>query len=298
MSFWRPFARVTAPEGVDAELAEHLEMLTRKYIAEGLSEADARAKAAERFGALAPVRDECHDIAEHMDHDMRKAEYFQEMKQDAAYALRMLRRSPVFTIIAMLTLAIGIGANTAIFSVVRSVLLRPLPYPAPEQLVQLWTDHRALGRAQPEWFSPPEFLDWRAQNTTFAGMTAYTGWFPDLTDAGEPQSLRGWIVSGDFFSVVGVNAAHGRLFTMDDDNAAAEPMVVISDALWRNRFGADTTILQRRLTLNGTPFTVIGVLPANFRAPLPDPRTFSARFAGPPSADAGVDASRGAPSDA
>src|SRR6185369_15827416 len=114
-----------------------------------------------------------------------------------------LRRSPAFAIVAVLTLGVGIGANTAIFSVLRSVLLRPLPYAEPQQLVQIWSDHRALGRAEPEWLTPPDLVDLRDGNHTFSGMAAYQGWGPDITSAGEPESLAGLLVSGNFFSLLG-----------------------------------------------------------------------------------------------
>lgn len=261
--------RTTTPSNVDDELSQHFEMLVDRYVKDGLSQADARAKATERFGELKRIREECHILADQMEHTVKRREYFDEIRHDIIYATRLLRRAPAFTLVAILTLAIGIGANTAIFSVIRSVLLRPLPYPNPEQLVQLWTDHRALGRANPEWFTPPELQDWRTQNTTFSGMAAYQGGGATLTDAGDPESIPGFLVSGDFFDVLGVHAAKGRLLTVTDDDAAAEPVVVISNGLWQRRFGSDSSVIGRRLTLNGNPWTVVGILPPAFHAPVP-----------------------------
>src|SRR5687768_4683787 len=191
----------------------------------------------------------------------------EELKQDLRIGFRMLRRSPAFAIVAVLTLAIGIGANTAIFSVLRSVLLRPLPYANPEQLVQVWTDHRALGRAEPEWLAPPDFIDFRDGNKTFSAMAAYGGWAPDITSSGDPESLTGMQVSGNYFSMLGASPAAGRLFSMADDDASAPPVVVISHSLWARRFGSDPSVVGRTLTLSGNPWTVVGVLSKDFRAP-------------------------------
>jgi predicted permease len=155
------------------------------------------------------------------------------------------------------------------FTVVRSVLLAPLPYPEPDRLVQLWTDERARGRQDPEWLTPPDFEDWRRENRTFAGMAAYQGWGPDLTGGGEPEALRGAAVSASIFAVLGVRPALGRDFTAADDDAGAERVAILSDGVWRRRFGADPGILGRAITLSGEPWTVIGVLGREFRPPLP-----------------------------
>src|SRR6185503_12407458 len=154
-----------------------------------------------------------------------------ELVQDIRVAVRGLRRTPGFTVIAILTLALGIGANSALFSVLRSVLLRPLPYPNSNELIQVWSDHRARGRAEPEWLTPPDFIDWRDGNRTFSGMAAYQGWGPDLTGSGEPEALGGVSVSGNYFNVLGTAPALGRLLSMADDDAGAEPVIVLSDAV-------------------------------------------------------------------
>jgi len=181
---------------------------------------------------------------------------------------RMLRRSPAFAIVAVLTLALGVGANTAVFSVLRSVLLRPLPYAEPGQLVQIWTDHRALGRAEPEWLSPADYIDLRDGNHTFSSMAAYYGWGPDITGSGDPESLRGMMVSGNYFSMLGTSPAVGRLFSPADDDAGAPPVVVLSHAFWTRRFGSDRSVIGKVVTLSGNPWTVVGVLSPDFRAPI------------------------------
>ena len=233
-----------------------------------MSRDDARRAAIEAFGDRDAIAQEVHSLRESTVRDRRQRERLGELRQDLIVGMRGLRRAPGFTLVALLTLALGIGANTAIFSVLRSVVLRPLPYASPEQLVQIWTDYRARGRETPEWLNPTDFAEWRAQNSTLAGMAAYQGWGPDLTGNGDPESLTGLIVSGNFFEVLGATPALGRTLTMRDDDPGTEMVVVISDALWRRRFGADSSVVGRRVTLSGLPATVIGVLEPGFRAPI------------------------------
>jgi putative ABC transport system permease protein len=228
----------------------------------------AREAALETFGDRMEIASEVTEIRERAIKRQRLQEWTSELKQDLHVGLRMLRRSPAFALVAVLTLGIGIGANTAIFSVLRSVLLRPLPYLNPEQLVQVWTDHRALGRPEPEWLAPPDFLDLRDGNRTFSGMASYAGWGPDITGSGEPESLTGLTVGGNFFSLLGATPVLGRLIAPSDDDAAAPPVVVLSNALWQRRFGSDPLVVGRQITLSGNPWTVVGVLAPGFRAPI------------------------------
>jgi putative ABC transport system permease protein len=253
---------------VNRELELHLELRAREFEAQGLSPDEARRAALEAFGDRDTIEREVSSIRASTVRERRYHDWLGELRQDLVVGLRGLRRAPGFTLVALLTLAIGIGANTAIFSVLRSVVLRPLPYTDPEQLVQVWTDHRARGRETPEWLTPTDFLDWRTENRTFSGMAAYQGWGPDLTGDGEPETLTGLVVSGNFFEVMGARAALGRTLTMRDDDPGVETVVVLSDALWRRRFGADSTVVGRRVMLNGLPVTVIGVLQPGFRAPI------------------------------
>jgi predicted permease len=255
-------------EDVEREIALHLELRAREFEAAGMSPEAAREAALEAFGDRMEIQSEVTEIRERAVDRRRTQEWTEELKQDLRVGLRMLRRSPAFTLIAVLTLAVGIGANTAIFSVLRSVLLRPLPYANPEQLVQIWTDHRALGRAEPEWLAPPDFIDLRDGNKTFSAMASYGGWGPDITSAGDPESLTGMTVSGNYFSMLGASPAAGRLFSMADDDAAAPPVVVISHSLWARRFGSDPSVIGRQVTLSGNPWTVVGVLKPDFRAPV------------------------------
>jgi putative ABC transport system permease protein len=259
----------SSKQDVEREIALHLELRAKEFEAEGMSPEAARAAAREAFGNQLEIESEVQELNDLNFKRRRSREWIDELRQDLRVGFRMLRRSPAFAIVAVLTLAVGIGANTAIFSVLRSVLLRPLPYSQPEQLVQIWTDHRALGRAEPEWLSPADYIDVRDGNQTFSGMAAYYGWGPDITGSGDPESLRGMMVSGNYFSLLGTSAAAvGRLFSPADDDAGAAPVVVLSHAFWARRFGSDRSVIGNVITLSGNPWTVVGVLPSDFRAPI------------------------------
>ena len=266
--FRLPDTRKHVARDVNQELELHLELRAREFEAQGLSPEQARRAALHAFGDRESIENEVASIRTSTVRERQHRDWLGELKQDLTVGLRALRRAPGFTLVALLTLAIGIGANTAIFSVLRSVVLRPLPYRDPEQLVQLWTDHRARGRDAPEWLAPTDFIDWRNENRTFSGMAAYQGWAPDLTGDGDPETLTGLVVSGNFFDVLGARAAVGRTLTMQDDDPGVETAVVLSDGLWRRRFGADPGVVGRGITLNGLSATVVGVLEPGFRAPI------------------------------
>jgi predicted permease len=180
--------------------------------------------------------------------------------QDIRYGLRMLLKSPAFTAIAIITLALGIGANTALFSVVNGVLLNPLPYPQPERLIALFSrtpesDHWSI--------SYPNFLDWRHDNHSFSSIAAFRQDDLNLTGAGEPERVKTNMVSATLFPMLGVNPVAGRLFTEQEDELGATPVALISEAFWRRKFGA-SDVIGRPLTLNAKTYTIIGVIPAGF----------------------------------
>ena len=253
---------------VEREIALHLELRAKEFEATGMSPQAARDAAREAFGDQLEIESEVQELHNRNSKRRRSREWGEEVLQDLRVGFRMLRRSPAFAIVAVLTLALGVGANTAVFSVLRSVLLRPLPYAEPGQLVQIWTDHRALGRAEPEWLSPADYIDLRDGNHTFSSMAAYYGWGPDITGSGDPESLRGMMVSGNYFSMLGTSPAVGRLFSPADDDAGAPPVVVLSHAFWTRRFGSDRSVIGKVVTLSGNPWTVVGVLSPDFRAPI------------------------------
>lgn len=253
---------------VQREIDLHIDLRTREFEAEGMSPEAAREAAIAAFGDRAQIEKEVRGVRTTVVRERARRDWRSELRQDLVVALRGLRRSPAFTIIALLTLAIGIGANTAIFSVLRPVLLRPLPYPAADRLVQVWSDHRSRGREEPEWLTPPDFEEWRDQNTTFSAMAAYRGWAPDLTGSGDPRSLGGAAVSGNYLSLLGATPAAGRLLTPADDDPGSEPGIVLSYAFWQQQFGGDPAVVGRTLTLNGEPWRVVGVTDSAFKPPL------------------------------
>ena len=257
-----------AGDEVRREIDEHLELRAREFEAQGMDPESARRAAANAFGDRSQIEQEIRTLRTGTIKSKARRDRWGALSQDLRTAVRGLIRAPGFAIAALLTLALGIGATSAVFSVVRSVLLRPLPYPDADRLVQLWTDHRARGRTTPEWFQPPEFLEYQRRNTTFSAMAAYGGWGPNLTGEGEPQSLNGGIVTWQYFRVLGIGPVLGRDFTEADDRPEAEPVVLLSDGLWRSRFGADRNVVGRQIQLNGQSWTVLGVLPRDFRPPV------------------------------
>jgi putative ABC transport system permease protein len=181
---------------------------------------------------------------------------------DLRYALRTLRKDLAFTLIAVVTLAIGIGANTSMFSVINAVLLRPLPYTEADRLVWLSEQHDEIAT---RWISYQNFLDWRARNQSFEAIAAIRGWQMTLTGAGEAQSVNTRMVTGDYFRVMRATPQLGRDFTAEEDRFGGPPVTVLSHAFWQSQFGSDPSIIGRAITLDGLPFTVIGVMPADFQ---------------------------------
>ncbi len=186
--------------------------------------------------------------------------------QDAKYALRTLGKSPGFTVLAVLTLALGIGFNTAVFSVVDAAVLRPLAFSRPGELVRIWDSNPGRGFDRFS-ASPPNFVDWRAQNTTLAGMAALTGNDMTLTAEGEPLHLRGYAVSPALFPILGVSPLFGRVFDAADENPGREPAVLLSWQFWQRRFGGDPGVVGRTIPLDGKNWTIRGVMPRDFRYP-------------------------------
>jgi putative ABC transport system permease protein len=197
-----------------------------------------------------------------------KTNFMADILQDLRYGLRMLWRNPGFTSVAVLALALGIGANSAIFSVVNTVLLKPLPYPHPAQLVMLWENATHLGFPK-DTPSPANFLDWRRQSTVFTGMAALDTKNFNLTGVGEPERLDGWRVSANLFDLLGVQPRLGRGFLPEEDTPGTH-VVILSHGLWERRFGSDPQIIGRALNLNGESYSVVGVMPRGIEVPTPD----------------------------
>jgi putative ABC transport system permease protein len=192
--------------------------------------------------------------------------------QDLRFGIRMLLQKPGFTIVALIALALGIGANTAIFSVVNTILIRPLPYTESDKLVWIWEENPASDIKR-EPASGPNFTDWKNQNSVFENMTGFTKYNPILTESGEPERITGTIVSSSFFDVLKAQAAMGRTFLPEEDQKGKDKVVVLSQGLWQRRFGADPKILGNSIKLNGNSFTVVGIMPPSFENPLPGEQT-------------------------
>ena len=245
---------------LDDEVRGYLEELTRKKIGEGLDPEAARRAAWIEMGGVEPVKEEARGA--------RVGVGVETTLRDARYAWRSLWRSPGFALATVLTLGVGIGASTAIFSVVDAMLLSPLPYRDSSRLTFVWSDMTEAGYPRAP-LSGPELGDLRTRATLFEGFGAIWANSAALTGDGEPQRLRVGFVTTDFFTVLGAGAALGRTFAAEDEAKGAPPAILLSAALWQRRFGGDPGIVGRRVVVNGRPTTVIGVMPASFRLLLP-----------------------------
>ncbi|HEV2341266.1 MAG TPA: ABC transporter permease [Candidatus Acidoferrales bacterium] len=187
--------------------------------------------------------------------------------QDLRYGIRMMAKAPGFTIVAVLTLALGIGANTALFSVVNGVLLNPLPYPHPEQIVTL---HESKPNFPTGSISYPNFRDWQKENHTFAKMAIGRGFSYSYSGNGPAEQIRGGLISADYFSVLGVKPVIGRLFAPGEDEPGASPIVLLGGGFWSRKFGSSSAVLDKSIQLDGRDYHVVGVIPANFDIRLPN----------------------------
>jgi predicted permease len=240
-------------EQLDEEVEGHLRMATSERMERGQSLESAQQSARREFGNVALIA--------HVTRDQWGWLWLEELLQDLRYGARVLRKNPGFTLVAVLTLALGIGANTAIFSVVNGVLLNRLPYSNPEQLVTL---HASKPNFETGSISYPNFRDWQKNNHTFSSMAIMRSFGYSLTGLGEAERLQAKFVSSDFFSVLGVNPVIGRTFAPGEDEIGAAPVVMISKGLWSRKFGSSAGALGKTLTLDGRDYTIIGVFPANF----------------------------------
>ena len=241
------------------ELNAYVALETEENLARGMGIDDARAAAHRKLGNGMQIREEIYR--------MNTVGWFDALGRDLRYALRGLRRNVTFTLVAVLTLALGIGAGTAIFTVVNGVLLRALPYPQPQQLVRLWETlpKRSIYR---NVINAWNFLDWQARTQAFEGMAAISASQTiNLSGEGEPVAVDGAAVTTNFFDVLGIRPQIGRVFTAEEGQLGRGQVVILSHELWQRRFGGDRSVVARKLTLNGGPVTVIGVMPAGFSFP-------------------------------
>ncbi|HZL55571.1 MAG TPA: ABC transporter permease, partial [Bryobacteraceae bacterium] len=238
------------------EIELHIQQLTNEGMAGGLSRAEARAAASREFGPVEQTKEECRDT--------RRVGWIQDLGHDLRYGVRMLRESPGFTAVAVLTLALGIGANTAIFSIVDAVLLRALPYADPDQLVLL-SDFPVKRPEALSGISFRDFRECRERNDVFSGMAGNAFHDLTLTGAGEPFVVNTAAVTPELFGVLNAKPMMGRTLLPDDGRPGSAPVAVLSEDLWRTRFGANPHLLGQPVALDMSPFTVVGILPSDFR---------------------------------
>ncbi|HKD44106.1 MAG TPA: ABC transporter permease, partial [Candidatus Angelobacter sp.] len=256
--YWiqRLFRKKRTEDRLDSELRFHLEQRSQELADAGITPEEAARRARIEFGGMEGIKEECRES--------RRVHVIETLLQDARYGLRMMRRNLGFTMVATLTLALGIGANTAIFSVVNGVLLNPLPYPSPEQLVGL---HESKANFQNGSISYPNFLDWRKDNRSFSRMAIMRRYAFSLTGTGEAEQVDGLFVSSEFFDLLGVRPVIGRTLHPGEDAIGAAPVALIAAGLWQRKFGSSPDVLGKGITLDGRNFNIIGVIPAGFSLP-------------------------------
>ena len=242
---------------LDEELKSHLEMLVEENLKKGMGAKEARYAALRSFGGIEQTKESYRE--------QRGLPLIESLAQDIRYTLRTLRKNPGFTAVAVLTLALAIGANTAIFSAVNALLLNPYPFPEPDRIVSVEARH-VSGKNNNTGYR--DFLDWRDQNSVFEEMViipeviTYT-----LTGQGDPQRITGGLTTVDFLRVLGIQPLLGRFFTAEEDKYGAPRVAVLSYAAWQGRFAGSEGVLGRTMTLDNKQFTIIGVLPARFAFP-------------------------------
>ena len=248
---WQSIAPRT-PSDIEEEFRSTLDAYQDDLIRQGLPAEEARRKACIDLGRPAAQNETYREAI--------GLRLFDELGGDIRYCLRALRRNPGFAAVAVLSLALGIGANTAIFSFVDAALLKPLPYPHPERIVSVW---EKLPTGTPNYISTLNFLDWKQQNRCFEFLSAVARDTVTLTGSGRPQEINVQRVSASYFNVLGVDAILGRTFAASEDQLGKDQEVVISNRVWQSLFGGDPNVIGRKITLNAKSYTVIGVLPAN-----------------------------------
>jgi putative ABC transport system permease protein len=249
------FTRRRRYDELAESIREHLEEKIGDLMEDGLSREDATRRAHREFGNVTLIEERSREVWQWP--------RLETLFQDLSFGARMLVKKPGFTLIAVITLALGIGANTAIFSVVNAVLLRPLPYRDPDRIVTIrnYSSHPILDGA-----NGADFLDWREQANVFEQVAALADDSVDLTGSGEPERLSAGMVSANLFETLGVGPAYGRAFTQAEDQPRAANVVILSHRLWQRRFGSDPQLIGRTLTLRDQNWTVIGIMPPGFQA--------------------------------
>jgi predicted permease len=237
-------------EDLDQDIRDHIEMETRDNIKRGLPPEEARYAALRKFGNVTRVREETQEVWSFV--------WLEQVLQDIRYGLRVLRKSPGFTAVAVLTLALGIGANATMFSVVNAVLLRPLPFPHADRLVRLYSLKDGVNLGGP---SPLDVREFAARNSTFDYIVSYDAWRKNLSIAGEPEQVYIGLVPAEYFHALDIKPLRGRLFTAQENVWGNHHVIVITASFWRNRLAADASVLGKTARINDEPYTIVGVVP-------------------------------------
>src|SRR5438876_1192000 len=254
------FRWAQADQELDDELRDHLERKTQEYVAQGMTQREAHLRARLDMDGIEQTKEKCREA--------RRVNWIQDFVQDLRFGLRLLRKSPGFTAVAILTLSLGIGANTAVFSVVNGVLLRPLAYQEPNQLYLIQVVWSQMSKFYP--LIPanlPGYQIWQKQCHSFEDIAIAEGASADLTGSGEPKEIHGVRGSANLFALLGVSPALGRDFLPMEDESGRGGVVILTNRSWRGYFHSDPAVIGRAIILDGVPFTVVGVLPASFHFP-------------------------------
>ena len=271
MSWWKAFLwhlrSWVRPRAVDREVFEemrfHIEMRTREYERGGHSTPEARSQALRRFGRVERYRSSVCRIHGVSDRARHRGDPMDKLLQDFRFALRTVARNPGFAATAVLTLALGIGANVAIFAITNTMFIKPMPYPEAGELVTIWSNAPSRGWDQID-ISPLDYLDWREQQGVFTDIAAYSDGAYNLLNGGDPERIDGLAATASLWTVLGVQPIHGRVFTEEEDRPGGENVVVLSHGLWERRFGSDPELVGDKIILQGEPFTVVGIMPPPF----------------------------------
>ena len=254
------FRWAQADRELDDELRDHLERKTEEYVAKGIKQEEAYRRARLDMDGIEQTKEKCRDA--------RKVNWVLDLGQDLRYGLRMLAKSRAFTVVATLTLALGIGATSAIFSCINAWIIKPLPYPKSDRLMVFATHDRKNGWTGEHVTSAADFFDFQKQNNSFEQIVAWAGASLNLTGDGHPELVDGGRVTWNFFDALGSKPILGRTFTPDDDRSGAQHVVVLGEGLWQARYARDPKIIGRNITVGGEEYTVIGVMPSTFQFPL------------------------------
>ncbi|MDQ3746971.1 MAG: ABC transporter permease, partial [Acidobacteriota bacterium] len=264
----------TVHREIEEEVRFHIDMRAEEYVRRGMSPEEARREAERRFGHLTRIKE--------MGYEVRGGGLMETFLQDIRYGARVLAKHKGFTLVAVMTLALGIGATTAIFSVVNAVLLKPLPFKDPERVVMVWLKGAEAAGGDRVPLSMADFLDWRAQTHSFERVAFFHSDNFNYAGGDTPEQVAGAVTSADFFNVFGARAEMGRTFLPEEEKPGAARVVVVSHGFWQRRLGADPHAVGREITLDSNPYTIVGVMPADFDFPQEDAELWAAYQIQPP----------------